>query len=126
MCARLGKGWSLFGAFALFGFVVPCAAYAAEVPPAPPVASAQPDLPCTAAAELAPHHSAVHVGNFDVHFNMAGGAGQPLHVGLGLTLVQPLKHRGAYGEIPALAARGSGCVRGAQRGAPRPFEAGPA
>jgi len=110
MCARWGKGWRLVGALALSGAVTPCAAPAAEVPPAPPVASAQTRLPCTAAAELAPRHSAVHIGNFDVHFNMAAGAGEPLRIGLRLSLMPSLKQAQPPIAFPALAARGSSCI----------------
>jgi hypothetical protein len=120
MSPRWGRDWRLVGAVALLGTIVPSVALTAEVPPAPPAASAQARLPCTASADLAPRRSAVHIGNFDVHFNVAAGAGQPLHVGFRLSLAQPLKRAEKRGEIPALNARGTSCGVG-RGGVPRPF-----
>lgn len=92
MSERWRDRWSLLAALVLSGCLAADAASAAELPAAPPTVSPQPAFPCSGGASAAPRRSPVHVGTFDVHFSVAAGGGQPLHVGIGLSLVAPAKH----------------------------------
>jgi len=98
----------IVGAVAL-QFAVTPSARAAEIPPAPPAVSPQTRLPCGVSGDATPRRSALHFGTFDLHLSLAAGFGAPLHVGVALSLIQPLKHRDGAGEIGALASRSTRC-----------------